>query len=97
MTNLGSVLTRVKQKFFVGENGKPVKVGKPVVDQIRYEESPSKAACEVPGLTGEQVYWLKQEGFITVQEKNEMVFYELVTADEYQEKYNEDIKARDAK
>lgn len=96
MTHLGSVLTRIKQKFYLDGNRKPIKVGAPVVDQIRFPESVNKAATEVPGLTGEQVYWLKKEGYVTVQEQNELIRYELVSADDYTREYQAAVAKRDA-
>jgi len=95
MTHIGSVLTRIKQKFFIDGNGNPVKVGSPICDQIRYPDPPGKAACDVPGLTGEQVYHLKKEGEVTIRLGNEMIHFEIMSALDYDRQYREQTAKRD--
>lgn len=96
MTQLGSIITRIKTKFYYDENGNAKRVGNPDVAQIRIAETPKKAAEEAPGLTSEQVYHLKKHGHVTFIEKGELIRFEVQSAEDYEREYAAAIAKRDA-
>jgi hypothetical protein len=96
---IGSVITKIVTRVKWVDGNPQKAAGDPEISQLRVLCSPKKAAEEVPGLTSEQVYDLKKEGFITFWGEHQatLIRIEIVTAEEYERQYREQVAARDAR